>query len=340
MKFWQFTDSRQFNMYQTDNEQFINPDYPSTHIDSFDKVIENSNNVNVKVIKANLTPSDLSTYMGKCKHYPLIPGRSAVAYISENNPSFKQGERVYLSPYKTLDNGHINVAGVHINGYIGNYLCVDHNMVFTAPEGVSEDELLFTEDIALCINVLNKLNIEKGEYLLILGASYLNCILAQLAIYYQAIPVIIDNDARRLDSATQCGIYYTVDTTAEIASVKINDITAGKLMDKAVIDCDTFPNVDDIMPFIKFNGKIAIYGYNYFSKPLNCNLNRALTHELSIVGVHNGANEIHSALNILANKVLKLEYFIKNSIHFNEFIQGVKSAIDKTNYYKNIVIID
>lgn len=341
MKFWQFTDSRQFNLYQTDNEQFINPNYPAIHMDRFDNIIENSDKVNVKVIKANLTASDLSSFLGKCKYYPIIPGRSAVAYISDNNnPSFRQGERVYLSPYKVMENGHVKVSGVHINGYLGNYLSIDKDMVYSAPEGVSEDELLYTEDIALCINVLNKLNIEKGEYLLIYGASYLNCIIAQLAIYYQAIPVIIDNNARRLDLATQCRVYYTIDTNSEIASVKINEITAGKLMDKAIIDCDTFPNVDEIMPFIKFNGSIALYGYNYFANQLTCNLNRALTHELTIVGVHNGATEIHSALNILANKVLKLQNFKNEIIHFNDFIQGIKTAADKTNYYKNIVLID
>lgn len=63
---------------------------------------------------------------------------------------------------------------------------------------MSDEEALFAEYIAMGDNVFEALDLEKGDYIVILGASTLGLIISQMANYYQFVPILIDLDSDKL----------------------------------------------------------------------------------------------------------------------------------------------
>lgn len=163
-----------------------------------------SGEVKVKVNKAALACTDLELYKGQGNAmFPIVPVMSAVGQISEGSElaGLQKGERVVLYPYemdpdttynkKRVLAPDVKIMGLDTDGFLCDFVTVPHEKAYILPEGVSDSAALFTEYIALGIKVIEALHVEKGQYITILGANTIGNIIAQLALYYQIVPVLM-----------------------------------------------------------------------------------------------------------------------------------------------------
>ena len=67
---------------------------------------------------------------------------------------------------------------------------------------------MFIYDISIALSIIDKLHVEKGEHVAIIGGTLFANILAQVVAYYQAVPIIIDDNEENLKLAKKCGVYY------------------------------------------------------------------------------------------------------------------------------------
>ena len=335
MKAWKLTGVREYKHFSSDesskdNETFI-------ELPAIDP--SNSKFIQVKMVKANLSVTDIDSYNATCGAplSPITPSRSALAMVSESFSSdYEIGRRVFLSPYHSDIKADPQVSSCHVDGYMSDYAIVDTDNAYPIPEGMPDNEVLFVEDVAIAMSALSKLHLSKGNYIALHGASHHNCILAQLAIYYQIIPIIIDNDEDRLNIAQNLGVYYTVNINHDDPYRKTIEITSGKMIDALVIDADFSPSIDDLS-LIKRGGTICIYGYKRCKLDLDTKLDTLLTNALTIIGIDNGQNDIRSAINLIANKVLKFNDLIETETPFNNLVQIMKSISPKENPLKHII---
>ena len=176
MREWRLTKPNEFKLY-TNNK---NPEQLGERGIFFEPELPSKPFVKVKLIKANLSCLDSAAFLGKGDfEYPIVPARSAVAYISEPYDSgLEQGRKVFLSPYDPDGKGNVKIRSYHTDGYLGDYVYVPTDSIYPIPEGVADDQVLFVEDIAMAINVLTKLDTQKGEYIVLYGASYQNILIA------------------------------------------------------------------------------------------------------------------------------------------------------------------
>ncbi len=296
--------------------------------------------IKFKMVKCNLSVVDIDYYHDKSAspNLPITPARSAVALVSESyDSSFEIGRRVFLSPYHADEKGNIITRSHTIDGYLSDYTVVNSKDAYPIPEGMTDSEVLFVEDVAVAVASISKLNISKGDYIALQGASYHNCIIAQLAIYYQAIPIIIDNDDDRLAIAQNLGVYYTIDTRIENAHRKTIEITSGKMIDSLVIDVDSFSTIDNVLPLVKRGGIVCLHGYKKINIKLKCNLDIILLNALTVVSIDNGYSDIMSAINLIANKVIKFDNLIGSETPFNNLMQIINFISDKHNPLKHII---
>ena len=77
----------------------------------------------------------------------------------------------------------------------------------TLPENVNIEDAIYVEYIATAIRLLDELDIQKGSTSP--WGGHPGNIIAQLVIYYQAIPILIDGNEKNLEIAKQSNIYYT-----------------------------------------------------------------------------------------------------------------------------------
>ncbi len=292
----------------------------------------------VKIARAGIDASDIATYLGQTSIYPLSPCRIAVGLISESSDiTLKKGQRVMLSPYARTSSDCFKTHGVELDGYLSDFANVNLNDIYTLPDGISDESITFIDDIALTIKMHEKLNIEKTQYVLINGCSVKNLIFAQLCIYYQAIPIVVDNDPTRLELASELGIYYQIDTNEEDITSKLKEITSGSMADYLILDTDISTNVDNILYNLGKDGRVGMYGFATTLNGLQGDLSPVITHNLTIYGLNNGQGEIETAINMLATEIVKVDSLIDKVVDISE-VPSVFEELSKAPMYLKTIV--
>ncbi len=306
--------------------------------------------IKVRISKAALSSTDIAIFEGKNPVFPIIPVRAAIGLVSEANElaGLKKGERVVINPYilnstpKDKNNPlvpNVKVMGMDCDGLICDFISLPSSNVCLLPEGVKDDDAIFIEKISMAIKAIDVLNAEKGDYVAILGAHTLGNIIAQLAMYYQLVPIVIDADDDHLSLAEKHGIYYTVNPTKCNLNERILEITGGKMTEFTIYEPRSDVSTNYIPLITQECGTVAIVGYNHFLDKLSLNLGDALKKQLTFICVRNGYGEIYTAINLLANKVINTEGFINKVIKFDE-VPSIVEQITQSHYDFGKIIVD
>lgn len=262
------------------------------------------NEVKVKVTDVTVSRSDIALYMGHDKaRLPVVPGRMAVGLVSEAGEQcpFMKGERVLLTPYRDG-----KIRGCDIDGYLGDYAVVPGDCVLSLPEGVAASEAIFAEHIALALRAIDKIKVEQGEYVVIMGTKTFGLLAAQLVNFYHAIPIIIGNDAEDLELAADLGITYTINSDKQNVLQRVRDITNGLLCECAICT-ENGARIQQAFNLAKKMGRICLVGEDEFCREMNVDLKLVLSKRLSIVSVTNGGKNIPAAINMLATDAVSTD---------------------------------
>lgn len=297
----------------------------------------------IKITKAAVSSSDLAILVGKAEvSYPIVPCRIAAGLVSEapQSSGLKKGERVLLSPYIKPSgklSEDIKYMGVHKDGYLGNYAVVPLDNVFPLPEGITDEQAVFAEYIALAINAVSALEIESREYLAIVGANPLGLMLGQLANYYHIIPIIIDKNEEKLALAASYGITYCINSEKQDPQQKVMEITGGRMA-----DCTVFEGRSGQNPQLAFNltaerGRVGIIGYNCSVAKINADIRTILNRQLKVFGINNGYKEFSAAINLLANEVVTIEGIVSGTGEFDNVPDFFKKAVGEGD--KNLKLL-
>lgn len=149
--------------------------------------------VKLKLSKVAVSSQDMSNFASLPQNVAVTPGHSAVAYVSESDEDsgLKLGARVVISPYVKVQQHGVEVVktmGVDVDGLLRDFVCVPYENVFALPDGVSDEEALFAEYIAMGDNVFEALDLEKGDYIVVLGASTLGLIIRKSQVIISSCP--------------------------------------------------------------------------------------------------------------------------------------------------------
>ena len=293
--------------------------------------IENANDIKVRVARVALCETDFDTYLGKRADFsPIIPAKSALGLISdEDNPwGLKVGERVILSAYtpcgtcqSCIDHKphcpNITIRGLDTDGFLSNFAYVNKDCVYPVPESVTDAECLFYDYIAVALASLQKLHVEKGEYVAILGSDIQSVIFAETVSYYQAIPIIISTSAQAEKIAANHGIDYVVNPKKQNVHEKVFEITGGKMAEHAVFSVYSKDSIDTIFSLVKNGGNIGIIGYNAQSTMIKIDLNTLLKRQVNVYCIKEGHKEVTSAINMLAMKAINIQDFTTATTNFS-----------------------
>ena len=280
--------------------------------------------VKVKIQRALLSNVDILMCMGKVNinRKPITLGHHAVGIVSEVGEgvkSIERGDRVVFDSFvscnrcsderelECCDCTELKMYGMHEDGFFSDFVVVKQDDVFKLPERVEDDEAIFAPHVAFAVNAVNKLNLKKGEHVVIMGASVTGVMVAQLALYYQAIPILVDPRQERLDNAENLGVYYCINSVNEDVKKKIFTLTGGSFASAVVYFPSGTSQVSRCLDFTASGGRVCIAGWNGIQPDLMGNLNALVNKQLKIFGVNNGAKLIPTAINMLATKTVSAQ---------------------------------
>ena len=302
-------------------------------------VTRGDDEIKVKMSKVALSADDIVHFMTDDEH--IVPGHSGVAYVSEADESlgFKLGSRVIVSPFiKTEKHGveRVDVLGVNKDGLLLDFISLPAENVYAIPDGISDDEAVFTDYVALGSGIIESMDCQKGDYILISSASTVGLILAQIAIYYQLVPILVDINSDKLKLAEKWGVYYTLNPMFDNLERRVEEITGGRMCDFAVFTGDSSPFAN-MARLVKENGVVIVSGYSSHRKH-QLDMNVILDKKLTVKGVADGIDEMSSAINLLANKIIKIDGVITETVYFEDVPEMLKKCEEYPYQYNNILI--
>ncbi len=302
-------------------------------------VVRGDDEVKVKMSKVAVSAEDIVHFASHQDH--IVPGHSGVAYVSESDESlgFKLGSRVIVSPFVNgVEHGSekVRVLGVDKDGLLLDFISLPAENIYAIPDGISDDEAIFTDYIALGSNIIESMDCEKGDYVAIVGASTIGLILSQIAIYYQLVPILVDMDADKLRKAESWGVYYTLNPMFDNLERRVEEITGGRMCEFSVFAWDGTP-FSNAARLVKENGVVIISGYASHKKH-QLDMDIVLERNLTVIGVGDGYGEMSTAINLLANKIVKTDGLITKKVYFEDVPQLVSECVDYPYQNDNILI--
>ena len=299
------------------------------------------NHVKVRLTKSMITLSDVLRYAGEIECNDVLLGSYGIGIVSETNINLfglEKGNRVYIEPTRMCNECYncknsqsskclmIKSAGEDFDGFLSDFTSAPPENLFILPENVTDLEALFIEHISLAMSVIDRLDIQKGDYVSIVGTKNFGIILAQLLIYYQAVPIIMTLDEEEdYKIAKDSGIYYVLGPKDNWAK-EVSSITSGRMTDKVVYvsDCD-IPTIK-AFSVASHSANIAYTGVSYQNNTIS--FMQAVKKQLDVKFINNGFGYTASSINILANKAINISNLKLNKITYEQVPETLKALND------------
>ena len=297
----------------------------------------------VKITKALLGLSDVLRYNGELDSNNVVLGSSGIGIISETDTNLfglEKGKHVYIAPNRECNEcyncksgnitkcSNLQIAGEDFDGFLCDFTAVDNSKLFVLPESVPDLEALFIEHISLAISVVDKLGIEKGDYVAIVGANNFGNILAQLLIYYQAVPIVVTSNDEDFKIAKESGIYYVLGQDDNWQK-EVSAITSGRMTKSVVYISDCNIPANKAFALASHNANVAYTGVSY--KNNSFSFAQAIKKQLEILCINSGFGNTATSINLIANKAINLSHLKLDYSSYSAVPETLKKMNESLN---------
>jgi 2-desacetyl-2-hydroxyethyl bacteriochlorophyllide A dehydrogenase len=206
----------------------------------------------VKVLAVGVCGTDYHAFRGKQPYftYPRILGHEIAGEIAEvssgNTSDLRAGDRVTIMPYiacqtciacrqgKSNACSKLQVLGVHADGAMQQYMSVPTEYIVKT-EDMSLNQIAIIEPLSIGLHAVNRAVLEKGEFVLVIGAGPIGLAAMKFAKLAGAQVIAMDmNKDRLLFSERWAKVDAVIDASGDVEEA-LKRITKGDYP-TAVID--------------------------------------------------------------------------------------------------------
>jgi len=232
--------------------------------------------VNVKY--CGICGTDLHIRNGKysSEYFPLIPGHEftgEVVKVGDEVKNVRVGDRVtvdenvgcgvcyFCKHNQKLMCEKINQIGIHSNGAFAEYVKAPADLAFKLPQNISYKYGTFIEPLTCVIHANERMNIQLGSSVTIIGAGPIGLIHLEIAKLRGACPVIISEvDKSRLEAAKKLGADYIIDASDKDLTGEIRKITSNRGVDLVIEAAGSPLTYQQAMEIVRPGGEILAFG--------------------------------------------------------------------------------
>ena len=240
--------------------------------------------------------SDIGIYSGKHPRAkaPLVFGHEFLGRLTADGKRLRKGDRVVAFPLLTCGkclacrtgNSHVcndlHLIGIDRDGGMCERLCVDEDILFRVPDGVSDRAAVITEPLAVIVRAIHQAGFMAMETAAVIGAGTMGILTGIMLRYAGASKVFIsDISEGRLRLAEELGM-IPVDSTKEDVVETVKAATGGEGCD-VVFECSgSAQAASQITSVTRVRGRICIVSNP--TTPHEVDLRQMSFKELSLVG--------------------------------------------------------
>jgi L-gulonate 5-dehydrogenase len=316
-------------------------------------VVKDSSDVLVKVKRAGICGSDIHIFHGKNPFavYPRVWGHEFAGEIVETGGGVRgvsSGDHVVVDPI--ISCGHcyacrqgrgnvceqLKVMGVHIDGGCQEYILVPASNVHKIPPQVPWDEAVLVEPFTIGAQVCYRGGVQKGDWVLIMGAGTIGLTAAVMAKLTGATVIISDLIPEKLRYAKSLGVDFAVNVKEENLFDKMKDITAGMGANITIDAVCNKKSFEDAVEITSNAGKIVELSFN--ETPSDIVPAGIVKKELTIYGSRLQTKRFPVVIDYLKQGKLPLKGFVSGTFPLDEMNYAF-DYVDKNNAIVRKVII-
>lgn len=287
-----------------------------------------SEEVLIKVMACGICGSDIHGLDGSTGRRipPLIMGHEAsgiIARVGSDVRDWKAGDRVTFDStvyslndwftlkgkYNLSDNREVfgvSPGTYRRNGAFAEYVAVPRHILYHIPEKVTFEQAAMVEAAAVALHAVNLSGIRTGDSCTVLGAGTIGTFLIKLLRISGAGQIIaVDNDKTSRERALNAGADSALAAEKDNLIERISEVTSSRGADisfEAVGRNETFNLAVDS---VRKGGKVVLIGN--ISALVDFPLQKAVTHELSILGSCAICGEYEAILQLIDRGRLKID---------------------------------
>lgn len=237
-------------------------------IDVEKPVIDEKNNVMIKMTAAGICGSDVGIYHGTnaAATYPRIIGHEIVGRVDEIGPNVKNlkvGDRVIVNQVVSCGHcypckigrgnvcDHLKVRGVHIDGGYREYLAVPEADCYLLPDSLSDADSVMIEPTTIGIQSCTRAELKKDDMLLIYGSGALGSSILKVARQLCDHIIVADIMEDKLETALKNGAKYTINPLKEDLTETLKKYTDGH---GSTVSIDAACTKDSLIQLLKATG--------------------------------------------------------------------------------------
>ena len=217
-------------------------------------VIDEKNNVLVKIKAAGICGSDVGIYHGTnaAATYPRVIGHEMVGEVVEAGPTAKKvkvGDRVIIDQVTSCGHcwacrhgrpnvcQHLAVRGVHIDGGYREYMAVPDTDCYLLPDSLRYEDAVLIEPTTIAIQACSRAEISAEDEVLIMGVGALGTRMLSIAKLSGAKIIVADVVDDKLQEALDNGADYAINLLKENIDEKVKEYTTDAYGPTLSIDC-------------------------------------------------------------------------------------------------------
>lgn len=239
--------------------------------------------------------------------------------------SLHLGRKVLINPYLKKSNGSLSILGVNEQGLFADFISIPEENLTIQLNSMSDDEALFVPYVAVALNIFDSIDSEKGETIVIVSSNAMGLIMAQIARYYQMIPILISSNPDILEKAKELGIYFCHDSKNDDIEKEVLQDTSARMGDYVAYLYDDEYAYQKSLKLLKHGGISVAACVTGIPNAGIKSMSDVIENEIRIVPINNGCKQYTSAINLLATKVVNVEGLIKEHIDSD----GIQDAITR-----------
>lgn len=226
-----------------------------------------------------------------------------------------------------------------ISGIFGmsEYASVDPHNLVKMSASIPFEEAALAEPIACAVNSANKLDIELGQTVVIIGAGAMGLANVLVARARGAFVVVSDLDPNRRAHALKAGAHAVLDPNGGDIVGQLKDINDGRGADVVIVAIGVKSANDDALRLLAQNGKMMLFASAHPAVPMSIDPNVVHRSGIWITG-STGKNRkaLYQASLLISRGIIDVKPMIEKVMPLEQAQQAFEEAI-KADTYRIVV---
>lgn len=289
---------------------------------------------------------------------PLVLGHEpagVVAEVGREVEAFNMGDRVFVHHHVACLTCHYCARGsytmcerfgnthIHPGGFAEYFRVPAENLqldTFEIPRDVSFEEATLIEPTACCIRAQNKLDIQIGDTVLVIGAGpsgILHVLLSKMAGAGRVI--VSDLVDFRLKMAERFGADFVVNPRLENLSETVKGITEGRGADVVIVTAPVKEALIDGMKACRRGGTVCLFAPTRPNEYARISPHRLFFSEISVIPSYSTSHmETRMALQLISSGRIPAKDLITHRFPLDQVAEAFQTAAKAKECLKVVVV--